>query len=119
MKASRLMLLGAVHRLVVTHVDFAGLDGLVLDAALAEAAGFLAHEKVELHDVSSGTRLACQLRLAERDSGRVETCGAVALLIKPGAQVSLASYGWMKPKAAAKHQPRIVNVDEENRPKVE
>lgn len=109
------MLLGAIHRAVVTHVDFEGLDGLVVDAELARAAGFLEHEKVELQDVSSGTRLACQLRYGEPGTGRVESCGAVALLIKPGDQVSLATYGWMKAKPAAKHQPRIVNVDQDNR----
>lgn len=109
------MLLGAIHRAVVTHVDFEGLDGLVLDAQLAQAAGFLEHEKIELHDATTGTRLACQLRYGEPGSGRVELCGAAALLIKPGEQVSLAAYGWMKPKPAAKHQPRIVNVDPDNR----
>jgi len=116
LKATRLMLIGAVHRAVVTRIDFDDVDGVCLDAALAEAAGFLEHEKVELHDVTTGTRLACQLRLAARDSGELAVLGAAANLVKPGELVSLSAFGWMKGKAAAKHQPRIVAVDDENRP---
>jgi aspartate 1-decarboxylase len=108
------MLLGAVHRAVVTHVDLDGDDGLILDAAVAAAAGFLAHEKIEVHDVETGTRLACELTLGEKNSGVLKVSGAAANLVKPGELVSLCAYGWMKPKAASKHAPVVVRVDEEN-----
>ncbi len=114
MKASRLMLLGEVHRAVVTRADFDDVDGLHLDSAIAEAAGFFDHEKVELHDVSTGTRLGCHVRFAAPGSGTVALTGAAAHHVKPGELISISSFGWMKGKAAAKHQPRMVNVDDEN-----
>ena len=112
-KALRLVLLGEVHPAVVTTVDFDELDGLRLDSALVDAAGFIEHEKVELYDTSSGTRLSLQLRRGK--AGEVALCGAAALLIKPSSRVSIASFGWMKAKASLKHQPSIVRVDDENK----
>ena len=107
------MLLGEIHPAVVSNVDFDDLDGLRLDSALVDAAGFIEHEKVELYDSSSGTRLSLQLRRGK--SGEVALCGAAAVLIKPGSRVTIASFGWMKPKASLKHQPLIVRVDDENK----
>lgn len=116
MKALRLVLLGQIHPAVVSTADFDEVDGLRLDGALLEAAGFVEHEKVELYDGSTGTRLSCQLRRGKKP-GEVALCGAVALLIKPGARLTIASFGWMKEKAASRHQPLIVRVDDENRPR--
>ena len=113
-KAMRLMLLGAIERAVVTSIELEGPDGLQLDASLAEAAGFFEHEKLDVLDVTTGNRFACQVRFAKPESGDVGFTGASAHLVKPGELVSLASFGWMKAKAAAKHQPRIVTVDDEN-----
>ncbi len=113
-KALRLVLLGEVHQAIVTDADFDELDGLRLDPALIDAAGFVEHEKVELYDASSGTRLSLPLRRGK--AGEVALCGAAAVLIKPGARVTIASFGWMKARPASKHQPAIVRIDEENKP---
>lgn len=112
MKAQRLVLLAQLHPAVVTTADFDDVDGLRLDAALVEAAGLLEHEKVELYDGSSGTRLACAVRKGK--PGELAVCGATAQLIKPGARVTLAAWGWMKEKQAAKHAPRTLRLDDDN-----
>jgi aspartate 1-decarboxylase len=112
-KALRLVLLGQLHPAVVTDVDFDAVDGLRLDGALLEAAGFVEHEKVEVYDLASGARLSCQVRKGK--GGEVTVCGAAALLIKPGGRITIASFGWMKEKAASKHEPSIVRVDDENK----
>jgi aspartate 1-decarboxylase len=112
-KALRLVLLGEINPAVVTDVDFDALDGLRLDGALIDAAGFVEHEKVEVYDLVTGARLSCQLRKGK--SGEVTLCGAAALLIKAGGRITIASFGWMKEKAASKHEPSIVRVDDENR----
>ena len=106
------MLLGEVHPAVVTDADFDEVDGLRLDAELLEAAGFVEFEKVEVYDLSNGSRLSCQLRSGK--SGEVTVCGATAQLIKPGGRVTIASYGWRKEKAASKHEPSLVRVNDEN-----
>lgn len=108
------MLLAEVRGLVVTRLDFDASDALSLDAAIAEAAGLLANEKVDVLVHSNGSRLACRLVLAEQNSGEVGVTGAAAHFIKPGDSISLASFGWMKAKAAAKHEPVLVTVKGEN-----
>jgi aspartate 1-decarboxylase len=112
-KALRLVLLSQVHPAVVTHVDFDDVDGLRLDATLLEAAGFVPHEKVELYDATTGTRLSCAVRPGK--AGEVAVCGASALLIKPGERITIASYGWLKEKQVFKHDPIRLRLDDENR----
>lgn len=114
-KASRLMLLGAVRRATVTAVDFEAADAVTLDADLAAGAGFLEHEKVDVVGLSNGVRLAAQLRLAPAGSGELALTGAAAYHLKPGDTVDLTSFGWMKGKAAAHHAPHEVRVEADNR----
>lgn len=111
-KALRLVLLGEIHSAVVSTVDFDDVDGLRLDPELLAAAGFVEHEKVEVYDLATGTRLSCQVRKGKK--GEVGLCGAAALLIKPGERITVACFGWMKEKAALKHQPLVLRVDDEN-----
>ncbi|MDP3505756.1 MAG: hypothetical protein Q8S33_35765 [Myxococcales bacterium] len=40
----------------MTRAELDGPDGIWLDAELLEAAGFLEHEKIELLDVTNGSR---------------------------------------------------------------
>ncbi len=114
-KTLRQVLLGKVQRAVVTHADVDAESALALDRELMDAAGFLVHEKIELYDVTSGARLAAEVVPAERGGGEVRVDGAGAHLVRPGELVVLASYGWLKEKAAAKHRPRVVLVDDQNR----
>ncbi|HEY0880524.1 MAG TPA: aspartate 1-decarboxylase [Archangium sp.] len=114
MKAQRLVLLAQLHPAVVTTADFEDADGVRLDAALLDAAGLLEHEKLELYDGSTGTRLSCAVRKGK--PGELAVCGATAQLIKPGARVTLAAWGWMKEKQALKHTPRTLRLDDDNTP---
>ncbi|MFT3714237.1 MAG: aspartate 1-decarboxylase [Archangium sp.] len=112
MKALRLMLLCEVRGLVVTRLEFEDTDGLALDARVFEAAGFVENEKVDVLVTSNGTRFSCRLR-ASKTEGELAVTGASAYLLKPGDTVALSSFGWMKEKAALKHEPAtlVVGVD--------
>ena len=115
-KSLRHVLLGSLQSVTVTRAELDGPDGISLDAELLEAAGFLEHEKVELLDVTNGSRLAEPGRGAARGSGEVAASGAVAQLVRPGDVVTLSAFGWMKEKQAKKHAPLVVRVDAQNRP---
>lgn len=117
-KTWRQVLLGKLHRAVVTGGDLDAPDALVVDGALLEAAGFLEAEKVDLIDLSNGNRLALAVTGGARGSGAVVVNGAAGQLVRPGDLVSLAAYGWMKEKQALKHAPRLVTCDDDNRPSV-
>ena len=115
-KSLRHVLLGTLESVTVTRAELDGPDGVSLDAELLEAAGFLEHEKVELLDVTNGSRLAAPVRGTTRGSGEVAVGGAVAQLVRPGDVVTLSAFGWMKEKQAKKHAPLVVRVDAQNRP---
>jgi aspartate 1-decarboxylase len=114
-KSLRHMLLGTLQSLIVTRAELDGPDGVSLDVELLEAAAFLEHEKVDLLDVTNGSRLAAEVRGVARGSGEVAVAGAVAQLVRPGDVVTLSAFGWMKEKQARKHAPRVVRVDAQNR----
>jgi len=100
----------------VTRVEVDALDAVVVDGELLDAAGFLENEKIELTSLTTGARLALAVRRSEPNGAEVAVLGPAAHLMKPGDLVSLSSFGWLKDKAARKHQPTIVRVDELNRP---
>jgi aspartate 1-decarboxylase len=115
-KTLRHLLLGKLHRAVVTRADLDYVGSITIDQDLIDAAGFLENEKVDIYDVTNGSRLATYVIPAERGSGEIGINGAAAHLVKPGDLVIIAAYGWMKEKAARKHRPNVVLVDEQNRP---
>jgi aspartate 1-decarboxylase len=115
-KTLRQVLLGKVHRATVTRADLDYVGSITIDEDLLEGAGLLANEKVDIYDITNGSRLATYVIPAARGSGEVGINGAAAHLVKPGDLVIIAAYGWMKEKAARRHQPRVLVVDRENRP---
>jgi aspartate 1-decarboxylase len=111
----RHLLLGKIHRATVTRADLHYVGSVTIDLDLAEAAGFVENEKVDIYDITSGARLATYVIPGERGSGEIGINGAAAHLVKPGDLVILASYGWLSPEEMATHRPRIVHVDAKNR----
>lgn len=111
----RHFLLGKVHRATVTRADLDYVGSITIDRTLMEAAGFLENEKIDIYDITNGSRIATYVIPGERGAGEIGINGAAAHLVKPGDLVILASYGWLDAAEAATHQPRIVHVDARNR----
>jgi aspartate 1-decarboxylase len=111
----RHFLLGKIHRATVTRADLDYVGSITIDLDLAEAAGFLENEKIDIYDVTNGARLSTYVIPGVRGSGEIGINGAAAHLVKQGDLVILASYGWMAAEEAAAHRPRVVHVDAHNR----
>ena len=111
----RHFLLGKIHRATVTRADLDYVGSITIDLDLAEAAGFAENEKIDIYDITNGSRLSTYVIPGERGSGEIGINGAAAHLVKPGDLVILASYGWMSAEEAASSAPRIVHVDAKNR----
>jgi aspartate 1-decarboxylase len=111
----RHFLLGKIHRATVTRADLHYVGSITIDPLLMEAAGLLENEKIDIYDVTNGSRLATYVIPGQRGSGEIGINGAAAHLVKPGDLVILASYGWMTPEEARVHRPRVVHVDGHNR----
>ncbi len=109
------MLKAKIHRATVTraHVDYEG--SVTIDRVLLTAAGILPYERVEIYNVTRGTRLATYAIEGEEGSGAIEINGAAAHLAGPGDLVILAAYCEMTAEEAPFHRPRLVFVDGRNR----
>jgi aspartate 1-decarboxylase len=109
------MLKAKIHRATVTqaHVDYEG--SVTIDRTLLTAAGILPYERVEIYNVTRGTRLATYAIEGEAGSGAIEINGAAAHLAGPGDLVILAAYCEMTPEEAPLHRPKLVFVDGRNR----
>lgn len=115
-KTLRQVLLGTIHHAIVTRTDLEGVEALSVDRALLEAAGLADHERVEVCVVGSGARFSSVVVPAGRDTGEVAVQGAAAHAARPGDLVTVSVFGWVRPKALAQHVPRLVRVDDQNRP---
>jgi aspartate 1-decarboxylase len=111
----RHFLLGKIHRATVTRADLDYVGSITIDVALAEAAGFLENEKIDIYDVTNGARLSTYVIPGKRGSGEIGINGAAAHLVQRGDLVILANYGWMTAEERSLHRPRVVHVDTRNR----
>jgi len=112
----RTMMHAKIHRATVTDACVEYEGSITVDADLLEAAGMLPYEQVQVLDVDNGVRLETYLMKAEAGSGDVIVNGAAARLVNKGDKVIIVAYAQIKDKQAQQHRPRIVLVDESNRP---
>lgn len=111
----RQFLLGKIHRAMVTRADLDYVGSITIDPVLSEAAGFLENEKIEIYDVTNGSRLSTYVIPGVPGSGEIGINGAAAHLVQAGDLVIIASYGWLSAEEAVGHTPRVVFVDAQNR----
>jgi aspartate 1-decarboxylase len=107
---------GKIHRATVTDANLAYEGSITLDPVLMELADILPHEQVHVYDVDNGNRLITYAIEGPRDEGGVCLNGAAARLVQPGDKVIVVSYTELDDAEAKAWVPRVVRVDEANRP---
>lgn len=112
----RIMMRTKIHRARVTRADPDYEGSITLDAELMEAADLLPYEQVHVLDIDSGARLVTYAIEGGRGTGEVGINGAAARLIGEGATVIVIAYGEWDDGEANRVDPRVVLVDEQNRP---
>ncbi len=111
----RTILKSKIHRATVTEANLEYEGSITIDENLLDAADLLPHEKVDIYDITNGSRLSTYVIRGERGSGVIGINGAAAHLVKPGDHVIIASYVQMESDEARSHEPRICFVDSQNR----
>jgi aspartate 1-decarboxylase len=112
----RTLMKGKIHRATVTDANLAYEGSITLDPVLMEAADILSHEQVHVYDVDNGNRLVTYAIEGRRGSGDVVLNGAAARLVQPGDTVIVVSYAELDDLELRGFEPRVVYVDERNRP---
>lgn len=108
------MLKSKIHRTVVTEANLNYVGSITIDLSLMKAAGILEYEKVQVVNVTNGSRIETYVISGEENSGVICLNGAAARCASPGDIVIIMAYAQMDEKEAAAHKPKVVLVDEKN-----
>jgi len=106
---------GKIHRATVTAAEPGYEGSITMDRRLMEAAGLLAHERVQVLNHSNGERFETYLIEGEPDSGVICLNGPAARRGQVGDLVTVIGYVWVEDAEARSWQPTVVRVDAENR----
>ncbi len=106
---------GKIHRATVTEANLDYIGSLTLDEDIMDAAGLKHYEKIQVLDVTNGSRIETYVIPGGRGSGEVCINGAAAHLIHAGDLVIIVFYCQISDEELLDHQPKIVHVDADNR----
>lgn len=112
----RTMMHGKIHRATVTDANINYVGSITLDPDLIEAAGMLAFEQVHVVDIDNGARFETYIIEGNRGQGEVVLNGAAARLVQKGDKVIVIAYAEMSDEEARAYRPKVVLVDDSNRP---
>lgn len=113
----RVMLKSKIHRATVTEANLGYEGSLTIDADLMQAADILPYEMVHIFNISNGERFQTYALEGETGSGVMCLNGAAARKGTPGDLIIIATFATYDDAALDRHQPRIILVDAQNRPK--
>lgn len=110
------MLKGKIHRARVTQAELNYVGSVTIDRTLMDAAGILEYEKVQIADVDNGERLETYVIAGVAGSGVICLNGAAARCVSTGDKVIIMAYAQVTPEEAQSFKPKVVFVDDANRP---
>jgi len=111
----RSMLKSKIHRATVTETNLQYEGSITVDAKLLKAADILPNEKVQVVNISNGSRLETYVMPGRAGGGTICMNGAAARWAEPGDLVIIIAYCLIDDAEAAAHVPVVVRVDPKNR----
>lgn len=113
----RTMMKSKLHRARVTDANLHYEGSLTIDAQLMELADILPYEQVRVYNVSTGARFETYAIEGSRGAGDICLNGAAARMGAPGDLIIIVTYADYEEEEARRHTPRVVLLDERNKPK--
>ena len=104
-----------IHRATVTEADVNYIGSITIDEELIEAANISEWEKIEVLNITNGSRLETYVILGEKGSGEICINGAAAHLVNPGDLVILVTYKVIEEEEISEHVPTIIHVNGRNK----
>ena len=105
-----------IHRARVTDANLDYEGSITIDEALLEIAGILPYEVVHIYNIINGERFETYAITGERGKGEICLNGAAAHKVKIGDLIIIANYQMMDEKEVRNLKPKMILVDEQNRP---
>ncbi|MCU0385289.1 MAG: aspartate 1-decarboxylase [Flavihumibacter sp.] len=103
-----------VHRLTITEANLHYVGSLTLDEDLMEAANMIEHEKIQVVNVNTGSRIETYLIKGKRGSGVCCLNGPAARQGAVGDVVIIISYARMPFEEAKAFKPWVIFPKEGN-----
>ncbi len=110
------MLHGKIHRATVTQADLNYVGSITVDRDLLEASGICEYQKVQIVDIDNGNRFETYTIAGEPGSGLICLNGAAARCVSVGDKLIIMSYCACDAEEAKQHKPKVVFVNEDNKP---
>ena len=110
------MLKSKIHRATLTGAELHYEGSIAIDRNLIEAADLLPGEQVHVLNLSNAERLVTYVIEAPAGSGQVVLKGPAARLGVAGDKVVIVAYGAVGDDEARRLKPKVVYVDDQNRP---
>lgn len=107
---------GKIHRATVTEANLNYMGSITIDQDLMDMAGILPGERVQIVNNNNGARLETYTIPGKRGSGVICLNGAAARQTQIGDTVIIIAYAAMNEDEARHFEPKVVMVDEHNRP---
>ena len=114
----RTLLKSKIHRATVTDADLDYEGSVTIDPELLTAADIVNYERVEIYNITNGSRLATYAIPGEPGAGEICINGAAAHLVNPGDLVIIASYAEYDESELTNYEPHVILVDKQNRPQL-
>ena len=112
------MLQAKLHRVRVTEADLEYEGSCGIDEALLEMSGLRENQYIEIYNISNGERFSTYIIKAARGSGAISLNGAAARKAMVGDRLIICAYSQYDEAEVEKHEPVVVLVDEQNRPRL-
>ena len=101
-------------RVTDSQLDYEG--SLTIDQDLMDYVQILPYEKILVADMENGNRFETYAIPGKRGSGAICLNGATAHLGAVGDRLTIFTFGLVETAGAAQHRPRVIRLDEKNRP---
>ena len=114
MTSLRTVMNSKIHRATVTEADINYIGSITIDEDLVDAANISEWEKIEVLNLTNGSRLETYVILGERGSGEICINGAAAHLASVGDKVIIMHYAHMKEEEYESHCPKVLIMNTDN-----
>jgi aspartate 1-decarboxylase len=103
-----------LHRATVTGASLDYEGSLTIASDLAELVALREFERILVGNMANGERFETYVIYGEPGSGAIELNGATAHLGGIGDRITIMNFAYYTPEEAARHQPKILVLDEMN-----
>jgi aspartate 1-decarboxylase len=110
------MLKSKIHRAAVTGANINYNGSIGIDEEFLERVSLYENERVEVYNITNGSRLSTYIIKEPRGSKSIILNGAAARLAHTGDRIIIAAYAYIDEKDVEKHKPKVLILDENNNP---